>query len=82
MGFKFVIVIFLDFFQEDQQKIEDLRRPTASSQAKCERPWMKRYYVPDFKEKDRHSWSKMDLFVDCHKCMYTQNGTVKNGKKI
>ena len=71
-----------NLLQDEERRIEELRRPTTSSQAKSERPWMKRYYVLDSSEKGRQSWTKMDLYLDCHKCMYTSNGTVKKSTKI
>lgn len=69
--------------KEEQDKIvENLKRPTRSSQAKQEPVDLKRLHTQSFMENDRHSWKAMKYFNDCHKCMWTDGGTVKRGTKI
>ena len=73
--------MFFFKYQEEEKRLNDIRRPTTSSQTKSERPWLKRYYVADSSDQGRQSWTKMELFLDCHKCIYNQNGTAKASTK-
>lgn len=56
-----------------------LLRPTTSSRAKVNQSWK---LDNTFMDKDRHAWSKMELFEDCKKCMWTNQGTIKSSCKI
>lgn len=52
-----------------------LLRPTTSSNAKKTKAWK---LENTFMEQGRHSWAKMELFEDCKKCIWTNNGTIKH----
>ncbi|ELT89040.1 hypothetical protein CAPTEDRAFT_220458 [Capitella teleta] len=67
------------------RKLESIRRDTASSRAKIDVPWKKRLHVAQettFKDEDRYSWHKMALFADCHRCVWTPGGAVRESTKI
>ena len=56
-----------------------LLRPTTSSNAKKAHSWK---LENTFMDQGKHAWSKMELFEDCKKCMWTTGGTVKPSCKI
>ena len=49
-------------------------KPTRASRAKVNQTWK---LENTFMDHGRHSWSKMDLYADCKKCMWKDNGSVK-----
>ena len=55
-----------------------LLRPTTSSNAKKSKAWK---LENTFMEQGRHSWSKMELFEDCKKCVWTNGGSIKHSCK-
>ncbi|KAK2149262.1 hypothetical protein LSH36_458g02070 [Paralvinella palmiformis] len=66
-----------------EKTVEHLCRPTKASAAKMvESPWMKRLYIPSYMESGKYQWDQMTLLEDCKKCTWTDEGTVKQGKKI
>ena len=68
--------------EEQERAVEHLRRPTRSSLAKQDSAEVKRLHIPTFLDNERHSWSKMNYFQDCHRCLWTNQGKIKQGKKI
>lgn len=54
-------------------------RPTTSSRAKISQSWK---LDMSFVEKGRNSWSKMELFEDVKKCMWKENGVIKESCKV
>ncbi|KAL4229851.1 hypothetical protein ACF0H5_010243 [Mactra antiquata] len=65
-----------------EAEIEELNkrllRPTTSSKAKKSQAWK---LDNTFMEQGRHAWAKMELFEDCKKCMWTNDGTIKHSCK-
>ncbi|GFO06075.1 hypothetical protein PoB_003258000 [Plakobranchus ocellatus] len=65
--------------QKEQEEItERISRPTESALYRKSIFWK----IDSFMDRGFHSWSKMDLFGDCKRCMWNQNGTVKASCKI
>lgn len=63
---------------EIQDLTKRLLRPTTSSNAKISQAWK---LENAFMEQGRHSWTKMELFEDCKKCIWTNDGTIKRSCK-
>ncbi|XP_060078838.1 chitin deacetylase 7-like [Ylistrum balloti] len=64
---------------EQDELTRRVGRPTTSSRAKVSQTWK---LENTFMENGRHSWSKMELFEDCKKCMWTEGGARKVSCKI
>lgn len=66
--------------QKEQNEItERISKPTESALYRKSLYWK----LDSFMERGFHSWSKMDLFDDCKRCMWTPEGTIKaNSCKI
>ena len=66
-----------------ESEMDDLLRrvgkPTLSSKAKVNQSWK---LENTFMETGRHSWSKMELFEDVKKCMWTPSGGIKKSCKL
>lgn len=54
-------------------------RPTQASKAKLSQSWK---LENTFMDNGRHAWAKMNLYADCKKCMWKDNGVVKSTYKI
>ncbi|GFR87668.1 hypothetical protein ElyMa_004229300 [Elysia marginata] len=66
--------------QKQQDEItERISKPTESALYRKSLYWK----LDSFMDRGFHSWSKMDLFDDCKRCMWTPDGTIKtNSCKI
>jgi len=64
---------------KDQEEITNrLMRPTESALYRQSLYWK----LDSFMDRGFHSWSKMDLFSDSKRCMWTPHGSVKRSCKI
>jgi len=64
---------------EQDEATRRLSRPTTSSMAKTSQAWK---LENTFMDNGRHVWSKMELFTDCKKCMWSNDGGIKSTCKI
>ncbi|RUS90127.1 hypothetical protein EGW08_002094 [Elysia chlorotica] len=61
--------------QKEQEEITNrISKPTESALYRKSLYWK----LDSFMDRGFHSWSKMDLFDDCKRCMWTHDGTIKN----
>ena len=67
---------------EQHKQVEKLQRHTASSKAKVNNLWMKRYEMPTYLDKNDYKWDKMKLHKDCMNVEWNQLGGVRKGTKI
>jgi len=64
--------------KEQEETTERLLRPTESVLNRQSLYWK----LDGYMDRGFHSWSKMDLFADCKRCMWTGQGRLKNSCKI
>ncbi|XP_005110770.1 uncharacterized protein LOC101857753 [Aplysia californica] len=64
--------------KEQDEVTERLLRPTESALYRQSLYWK----LDSFMDRGFHSWSKMDLFSDCKRCMWTPDGSIKRSCKI
>ncbi|KAK3099899.1 hypothetical protein FSP39_011480 [Pinctada imbricata] len=65
---------------EVEKITERVGKPTRASRAKINQSWK---LENTFMDSGRHSWAKMELYADCKKCMWRDNGSIKqNSCKI
>lgn len=64
--------------KEQDETTERLLRPTESVLNRQSLYWK----LDSYMDRGFHSWSKMDLFADCKRCMWTGNGRLKKSCKI
>lgn len=64
--------------KDQDESTERLLRPTESALYRQSLYWK----LDSFMDKGFHSWSKMDLFSDCKRCMWGPHGSIKSSCKI
>ena len=65
---------------ELNRAVTRISRPTKSSAAKSDRPWLKQF-EQEIMEEGRHNWKKMDIFKDWKETVWASDGTVRKQTK-